>query len=90
MKQIVHSEKKIWLDPENEPAIRKTRQLSIQFMYNGHDWEAHDVLGLPQGATLPMATEAYQKLLQGSDSNSYPFYEAAYNAILDKNKKHYL
>ena len=90
MKQIVQSDKKTWLEPESAPAIRKTRQLSIQFMYNGHDWEAHDVLGLPQGATLLMATEAYQKLLQSSDSNSFPFYEAAYNAILDKNKKHYL
>ncbi len=91
MKQITQSENKMWLEPESEPTVRqKTRQLSIQFMYNGHDWEAHDVLGLPQGATLPMATEAYQKLLQSSDSNSFPFYEAAYNAILDKNKKHYL
>ncbi len=90
MKQMAQTEQKTWLEPESAPAVRQTRQLSIQFMYNGHDWEAHDVLGLPQGASLPMATEAYQKLLQSMDSNSFPFYEAAYNAILHKNKKHYL
>lgn len=90
MKQIVQSDEKTWLEPEAGSATKRSRQLSIQFMYNGHDWEAHDVLGLPQGASLPMATEAYQKLLQTSDPSSFPFYEAAYNAILDKNKKHYL
>ena len=88
--QAVKTDQKTWLEPTSEPQIRQTRQLSIQFMYNGHDWEAHDVLGLPQGASLPMATEAYQKLLQTKDSSSFPFYEAAYNAILAKNKKHYL
>lgn len=90
MNQIAQSKSETWLEPESVQTVRQARHLSIQFMYNGHDWEAHDVLGLPQGATLPMATEAYQKLLQSSDSNTFPFYEAAYNAILDKNKKHYL
>lgn len=75
----------IWLEPEQTPGTAKN--LSIFFMYNGHDWEAHDVLGVPRGVNLTMATEAYQKLLINEDPSTFEFYEGAYNAILQRRKK---
>ena len=75
----------IWLEPEQTPKAAKN--LGIFFMYNGHDWEAHAVLGVPQGASLTLATEAYQKLLKNEDPSTFEFYEGAYNAILQRRKK---
>lgn len=83
------SQKEAWLEPEKVVAAppEKAKNLSIFFMYNGHDWEAHDVLGVPQGASLTLATEAYQKLLKTEDPSTFEFYEGAYNAILQRRKK---
>lgn len=67
--------------------LKEAKNLSIFFMYNGHDWEAHDVLGIPQGASLTLATEKYQKLIKSEDPSTFEFYEGAYNAILQSRKK---
>lgn len=80
------------LEPEEKNAMKSAEQkfsqknLAIFFIYNGHDWEAHGVLGVPQGANLKTVTESYQKLLSESDSKSYDFFEAAYKAILKQKK----
>lgn len=58
------------------------KNLNCFFMYNGHDWDAYLVLGVPAGSTLPAVTQAYQDLIKKSDPNSYEFFEAAYQAIL--------
>lgn len=76
-----------WLDPEHPvapsaPAANSHRPLTVAFMYNGHDWEAFQVLGILPGTTLPLVTEAYQNLLKSSDVSSHAFFEAAYLAIL--------
>jgi hypothetical protein len=74
-----------WSEPEQP--LREAKNLSIFFMYNGHDWEAHDVLGIPQGGSLTLATEKYQKLIKSEDPSTFEFYESAYNAILQRRKK---
>ena len=66
------------------------RELGVLFMYNGHDWEAHQVLGLPQGASMHQVTLAYQDLIKKSDPSTFDFFEAAYNALSEKHKKHRL
>lgn len=84
------TESSTWLEPDLSTAPQTpthAKNLSIFFMYNGHDWEAHDVLGIPQGASLVVATEMYQKLLKKEDPSTFEFYESAYNAILQKRKK---
>lgn len=63
-------------------AAQSARPLTVAFMYNGHDWEAFQVLGVLPGTTLPLVTETYQNLLKNSDSSSHAFFEAAYMAIL--------
>lgn len=71
---------------ETRTTANKSRELNLYFMYNGHDWEAHDVLGIPRGASLPMATQAYQELVKKSDPSTFEFFEAAYNTILKKRR----
>lgn len=81
------------LEPEdNTPrpefsAHATPKNLAIFFIYNGHDWEAHSVLGVAQGANMKLVTESYQKLLETSDPKSYEFLEAAYKSILSKKRR---
>lgn len=56
----------------------------IFFVYNGHEWECHEVLGLTVGCTLQVATEMYQHLIKTSDPSTFEFYESAYKSILKK------
>lgn len=54
----------------------------IYFAYNGHEWEAYEVLGLHSGVALNEVTRHYQELIKKSDASTFAFYEAAYLAIL--------
>ncbi len=78
------------LEPESESENlvslkdHKLRNLSIYFVYNGHEWESHEVLGVPQGAALPVVTEAYQVLIKTSDPSTFEFFESAYQSILKR------
>lgn len=81
------------LEPESEApkesanrGRQTTKDLSIFFMYNGHDWEAHEVLGIPQGASVEVATKAYQIELKKSHPSSYEFLESAHCAIFKKRR----
>jgi hypothetical protein len=63
------------LEPTNKKEI-------VYFIYNGHEWEAHEVLGLESGVTLHEATQHYQNLIKTSDPSTFEFYDAAFAAIL--------
>lgn len=71
-------------DVFEEKAKVAAKNLNIFFLYNGHDWDAYEVLGLPAGASLPMVTDRYQKLIKTADQGKLEFFEAAYQAILKK------
>lgn len=60
---------------------RGSKSLNIFFNYNGHSFDAYEVLGVPAGSTLDEIKEAYQKSLSSHDESSKPFYKAAYEAI---------
>lgn len=68
----------------SEVSGRETKNLNVLFMYNGHDWDAYEVLGVPAGAGLPTVTARYQELIRGADKGQLEFYEAAYQAILKR------
>ena len=76
------------LEPENVIDLKQhqAKNLSIYFVYNGHEWEAHEVLGVPAGSSMHKVTEAYQKLIVTSDPSTFEFYESSYQAILKKRK----
>lgn len=67
------------------PSIREMSQsLNVLFNYNGHTWDAYEVLGVPAGAQLRMVTEAYQIMLQRSNPESREFLDTAYQAITSR------
>lgn len=67
-----------------ESASPESKSLQVFFLYNGHDWDAYAVLGLPAGASLPVVTERYQSLIRSGDPGKLEFFEAAYQSILKK------
>lgn len=60
------------------------RELNVIFQYNGHDFDAHEVLGVPAGAGRQTVEKAYQELRKKSDSDSHEFIDTAYRAIVRK------
>lgn len=69
---------------QTSPATPKRQFLPILFLYNGHDWDAYEVLGIEPGATLPQITAKYQLLIQNADPGKTEFLETAYKIILKK------
>ena len=57
------------------------RPLNVVFNYNGHSWDAYEVLGLPAGSSPDKVGLAYQLALNGVDVESRPFLAAAFAAI---------
>lgn len=57
------------------------RPLNVVFNYNGHSWDAYEVLGLPAGSSIENVEKAYRDSLATVDAGSRSFMEAAYHAI---------
>lgn len=66
---------------------RSEKMLNVFFMYNGHSWDAYEVLGVPAGANIVMCTERYQQLIKNADKGKIEFYELAMHAILKSTPK---
>lgn len=62
-----------------EAPFEKT--LNVLFNYNGHTWDAFEVLGLPAGSSPAAAQEAFTKLCQQVQPESVEFLQAALAAI---------
>lgn len=65
-------------------ARKAEKNLNIIFNYNGHSWDAYEVLGVPAGASMPLVTQAYQQALRDCDKTAVEFLETAYKAILHR------
>jgi hypothetical protein len=63
----------------------RAKDLNVIFLYNGHNFDAYEILGLPAGASLEMVQRGYQTALQKNGSD-HLFLEAAFRAI-QENKK---
>lgn len=61
------------------------RELNVVFMYNGHDWDAFQVLGIPAGSSAESAEQAFVREAAKSNAETREFLETALQAI--KNKK---
>lgn len=66
----------------------RVKSLNVMFNYNGHSWDAHEVLGVPAGAPMEMVEEAYQKTLTTTDASAHDFINTAYHAICNELKNH--
>ncbi|MCB0365366.1 MAG: hypothetical protein H6624_08580 [Bdellovibrionaceae bacterium] len=70
---------------EDEPAQRRTqvgKSLNVIFNYNGHSWDAYEVLGLPAGSSIEKVKAAFEESLAQVDPESRVFIETAYRAIV--------
>jgi hypothetical protein len=57
------------------------RSLNIFFMWNGHSWDAFEVLGIPGGSSVESAQAAYGRGAALADKETLPFLKAALDAI---------
>lgn len=56
------------------------KNLDCLFMYNGHEFNAYEVLGIPAGSSSAAAEVAYETL-KSTTNSEHDFYKAAFNAI---------
>lgn len=66
------------------PGAPPVRLPTVMFNYNGHSWDAFEVLGVKPGASLKDITGAYQTALQRTQPESHAFLEVAYKSILSR------
>lgn len=81
-KVITYGKKRIVLEDDELVSIKNTKTLNIMFNYNGHSWDAYEVLGVPAGANITIVTRAYQEAIKGADPVKIDFLEQAYKSIL--------
>lgn len=62
-------------------AEASSRSLNVFFNWNGHTWDAYEVLGLPAGSSFRVVEDTWQRLREHGDCESVPFYQAAFEAI---------
>ena len=60
------------------------RSLNVFFNWNGHTWDAHEVLGLPAGASRDKVIQAFHSARARAGRDSLPFLQAAADAILKR------
>ena len=61
----------------------ETRQLNVFFNWNGHTWDAYEVLGLPAGAGRESVVQAFHAC-RAKSPDSTAFLQAATDAILKR------
>ncbi|HMN69272.1 MAG TPA: hypothetical protein PKC28_12085 [Bdellovibrionales bacterium] len=74
------------LKVEMKPEPIQERVLNVHFNYNGHSWDAFEVLGIPAGSAADKVDVAFKESLIRVDAGSRPFIEAAYSAIHQQTK----
>lgn len=71
-------------------AYDDAKSLNVVFNYNGHSWDAYEVLGVPAGSSIENIQKAYLNAIQSSQKDSAKFITAAFEAIVEaqKNESH--
>ena len=54
----------------------------VIFNWNGHSWDAYEVLGIPAGSTRIEVNKAFQEEIQKMDEESQAFIRKAYEALM--------
>lgn len=65
---------------ESKPPLLESS--ACLFMFNGHSWDAHEVLGVSRGASLDDIKGAFDIAIKKSDKKSHEFLKAALSALL--------
>jgi hypothetical protein len=73
------------LDPatilESNGGMSNVKSLNVLFMYNGHSFDAHEILGVPPGSNAKTIDEAYRRLQSSLRPESREFVETAYRVL---------
>lgn len=73
-------------ESKNGSSNSTLKNLNVIFMYNGHSFDAFEVLGAPAGASYEMAEKFFNQSLARKSSDS-EFLAAALSAIKSNRKK---
>jgi len=60
------------------------KTLNAVFTYNGHNFDAYEVLGLPAGARGVMVDDAYKREIAKASTQGRDFVECAYQTLKQK------
>ena len=72
------------IDSDADTSAGKTApEISLNALYNwnGHTFDAYEVLGIPAGSSRDNVVAAYQRAIARADKESLPFLKAAFEAI---------
>lgn len=76
---IIPPDKKLALGlPED-----KSRAIDSYFIYNGHSWDAYEVLGVSPESPVETIRAAFEKSIQRTDVGSHDFLKSALSTILN-------
>lgn len=62
------------------------KDINPMFIYNGHTWDAYEVLGIIPGSSMETIREAFDRSIQKSDTSSHEFLKVALTTILSEMK----
>lgn len=62
-------------------SVSGERSINVVFNYNGHSWDAYEVLGVPAGSSFNVVEAAYREGIAQVDGSSKAILEAAFKAI---------
>jgi len=65
---------------KSRPRVNNTKALNVHFMYNGHSFDAYEVLGLPAGCGWSQIEQSYRDLLK-RDAQSKEFLDLALQSL---------
>jgi hypothetical protein len=72
------------LDERGDRSSYAARQLNVFFNWNGHTWDAYEVLGVPAGSSRETVIQAFHSA-RSKSPDSIAFLQAAADAILKSN-----
>lgn len=67
-------------------SVSGERSINVVFNYNGHSWDAYEVLGVPAGSSFEAVEAAYREGLSRVEKSSHGILEAAFTAIKNSSK----
>jgi len=73
--------KKIVVDKSDPRAPQAEKSLNVMFNYNGHTWDAYEVLGVPAGSSFESSFQAFEKMTASMDEESKSFLLSALESI---------
>jgi hypothetical protein len=70
----------------NRTAAHSDSDSNSYFIYNGHTWDAYEVLGIEPGCSIEKIKEAFEASLLRTEAGSHEFLKSALSAILAEMK----